>query len=96
VAAAIETQAIDSVELHGSMGSLKEIIERNLGVNQMPELFCFGLLETFDIRDLAALVAPRPAKFLDVSDRAREELSPLASWYELLVGQPFDPLAMAP
>ncbi|MBN1442941.1 MAG: acetylxylan esterase [Planctomycetes bacterium] len=84
VAAAIETEAIDSVELRGSMGSLREIIERNLSVNQAPELFCFGLLETFDIRDIAALVAPRTAEFLEASDRAREELAPLAAWRELL------------
>jgi len=29
-------------------------------VELSPELFCFGLLEHFDVKQLAALVAPRP------------------------------------
>ena len=60
VAAGLEEKAISGVELHGALGSLKEIIETNRGVNLWPELFCFGLLEAFDVKQLAALVAPRP------------------------------------
>ncbi len=33
---------------------------QNRKFEQMPELFCFGLLEAFDIEQLRALVAPRP------------------------------------
>jgi hypothetical protein len=33
---------------------LKEVIEKNLGVNTAPELFCFGLLESFDIPQINA------------------------------------------
>ena len=29
-------------------------------VSAAPELFCFGLLEWFDVKQLTALVAPRP------------------------------------
>lgn len=58
-AAAVETEAIREVKLTRSMSSLKEILRRNLGVNDAPELFCFGLLEWFDIPQLKALVAPR-------------------------------------
>jgi dienelactone hydrolase len=60
VAAGLEVKAIGGVELHGALASLKEVIRRNATVVEMPELFCFGLLEAFDIEQLAALVAPRP------------------------------------
>ncbi|MEW6305577.1 MAG: hypothetical protein AB1705_19030 [Verrucomicrobiota bacterium] len=59
VASALEDKAIASAELHGALGSLKEVIERNLGANQYPEMFCFGLLEAFDVPQLKALSAPR-------------------------------------
>jgi len=60
VAAAVETGAIQEVKLHQGMASLRETIERNMEVTAAPELFCFGLLEWFDVKQLAALVAPRP------------------------------------
>ncbi len=62
VAAAMEEKAIGRVELHESLGSLKEVIHNNWTFIQGPELFCFGLLEAFDIEHLAALVAPRPVR----------------------------------
>ena len=91
VAAALEEKAIGRVELHDSLGSLREVIERNWGANQTPELLCFGLLETFDVEQIAALVAPRPVRFVKPSDRAKKELGELSAWYEML-GSPFDPL----
>jgi len=90
VAAALEQEAIGRVELDDSLGSLKEVIEENRTVREMPELFCFGLLELFDIKHLAALVAPRPVIFHEPSDRAKTELADLAPWYRLL-GSPFEP-----
>ena len=45
------------------MKSLKEVIQQNMTVDQAAELFCFGLLEWFDIPQLAALAAPRPVQF---------------------------------
>ncbi len=59
VAAALEPRAIGSLELHGSMASLKEVIEQGQSADQVPELFCFGLLEAFDVPQLIAMVAPR-------------------------------------
>jgi hypothetical protein len=59
VAAGMEPKSLDALELRGSIGSLKEIIEKNWGVNEKPEMFCFGLLEAFDIPQLEALVSPR-------------------------------------
>lgn len=60
VAAALEEEAISGLQLEESFGSLREVIERDLGANQAPELFCFGLLESFDIPQIEALVRPRP------------------------------------
>jgi dienelactone hydrolase len=73
-AAAIDPKHVAGVQLHDSLGSLKEVIEQNMAVNQKPELFCFGLLEHFDIRHIAALVAPRPVALMQPSERARREL----------------------
>ncbi|MCB9385415.1 MAG: acetylxylan esterase [Bryobacterales bacterium] len=64
VAGALETQAISGLRLVESFGSLKEVIERDLGANQTPELFCFGLLEKFDIPQIKALVAPRKVELV--------------------------------
>ncbi|HEY8505021.1 MAG TPA: hypothetical protein VIL46_10600, partial [Gemmataceae bacterium] len=58
-AAALEPGAIGGVELHNSWGSLKELIEKNVTVNQMPEPFCFGLLEEFDIPQLVELAGAK-------------------------------------
>jgi dienelactone hydrolase len=78
VAAALEEKAIAGVELHDPLASLKEVIERGDDYTKSPELFCFGLLESFDLKQIAALVAPRPVKLEGASDRARSELSATA------------------
>jgi dienelactone hydrolase len=46
------------LEMHDSLGSLCEIIERNWSVNEYPEAFCFGLLQHCDIDDLVTLAKP--------------------------------------
>jgi hypothetical protein len=91
VAAAIEPEAIGSLELTGALASFKQLIEDNVAVEPQPELFAFGLLAEFDVRDLVALVAPRPVLFREATDRAAGELAPLAPWYALLGGT-FRPL----
>ena len=58
-AAALDQRTIDSLELHRPYTSLKDVIRDNGSVQQTPEVFCFGLLEVADIRQLLALVAPR-------------------------------------
>jgi hypothetical protein len=95
VAAGLEERAIARVELSGSHGSLKEVIEQNATVEQMPELFCFGLLEAFDVNQLVALCAPRPVRFREPSARVRSEVAGLKGWYATL-GTDFDPLAEPP
>jgi hypothetical protein len=78
--------------MHGSLGSLKEVIEQGGGVNTTPEQFCFGLLEQTDIGRLAMLIAPREVRFAEPSERLRKELAASKDWYKLL-GKDFDPLA---
>lgn len=73
VAAGLEDQAIGGVELRDPLGSLKELLEQNRSFDQMPELFCFGLLEEFDVRQLAGLIAPRRVLLSAASDRVRKE-----------------------
>lgn len=59
-AAALERHAISKIETRDSFGSLKDILTTNLSVDKAPELFCFGLLESFDIPLLRQLSAVRP------------------------------------
>jgi hypothetical protein len=59
VAAGLDEDVIGDLELYGALGTLKELLEQDRSVEQMPEMFCFGLLEAFDIKQLFALAAPR-------------------------------------
>jgi hypothetical protein len=60
-AGALEPHAISAVDPRNCASSLKEILEKNISVNEAPEIFCFGLLESFDIADLRHMSrAPRP------------------------------------
>ena len=59
VAAALEPDAISGVELHDSWRTLREVFERNVSAQQMPEMFTFGLLEEFDVPQIEQLVSPR-------------------------------------
>jgi hypothetical protein len=90
VAAALEPQMIGAVDLSGALSSFKQLIDEDIAVEKLPELFPFGLLAEFDVAEIAALVAPRPVAFHDHSERGRRELSPLRPWYALF-GATFDP-----
>lgn len=81
--AGLDGASVRDLEVTGALGSLKEVLEQNKSVDQAPELFCFGLLEEFDICQLAALAAPRPVLFHEPSERAKAELAPLAAWNAL-------------
>ncbi|MCZ2148153.1 MAG: alpha/beta hydrolase family protein [Bryobacterales bacterium] len=54
VAAALEP-SIQGATLHDSLRSLKQILQEDLTAEKWPEFFCFGLLEKFDIPQIAAL-----------------------------------------
>jgi len=58
--AAVQSNAISALKMHDPMRSLKEIIRENKGANELPEMMCFGLLESFDLPQIEALIAPRP------------------------------------
>ncbi|RUL83891.1 alpha/beta hydrolase family protein [Tautonia sociabilis] len=60
IASAIDPEAVGGLTLHQPMTSLKEIVEEGRPFQQSPELFCFGLLESFDLPQIEELVAPRP------------------------------------
>ncbi len=90
-AGALEEKGIRQVEIVSPLGSFKELIETNRGFETSPELFCFGLLASFDVKDLATLVAPRPVIIRDPLERAKAEFSGLSNWYETL-GVKHDPL----
>jgi hypothetical protein len=90
VAAALEPQAVASVDLNGALVSFQQLIDEDVAVEKLPELFPFGLFAEFDIAQIAALVAPRPLVFHDDSDRARRELAPLGAWYSRF-GATFEP-----
>jgi len=55
VAAAIETDAIAGWKTVRPLTSLRDPILRDMTVIEAPELFCFGLLESFDLQQLAEL-----------------------------------------
>jgi hypothetical protein len=76
--AALEPDQVDEVELHRPLGSLKQVIEEGRIYSKSPELFCFGLLRSFDIKDIAALVAPRPIRIVEPDERASSELGQIA------------------
>ncbi len=57
VAAALEPDTIKNHEARQGLASLKSVIEQDWTVTKAPELFCFGLLEKFDVPQLQRLAA---------------------------------------
>ena len=48
-AAAADGEGMTRIRLFDDLKTLKTVLKRDISVNQQPELFCFGLLEQFDI-----------------------------------------------
>jgi len=92
VASAISTKGIAAVNLNGSLGSLREVIELQWDIPKSPELLCFGLLKEFDLVQIAALSAPREITFREPSERVKSEMKPLVTFYATL-GAKFQGLA---
>lgn len=63
-ATALEPNLITRCERHGEVTSLKDVIKVNMEVTGGPELFCFGLLEHFDIPQLIRLAGERRVRNL--------------------------------
>jgi len=74
VAAALSSSAIDAVETWHCPASLREVIEQNKGMNEIPEALCFGLFKALDITQLAAMIVPRSILFHEASQRVEENV----------------------
>jgi hypothetical protein len=91
LATAIEPEAIAGARLAGAPATLKQLVDDDKTAEDLPELFPFGLLAEFDVRQLVALAAPRPVIFEQADERARRELEALIAWYALFDAD-FDPV----
>lgn len=69
--------SLERIELTQPLGSLKQVLEQDRTFDQSPELFCFGLLEAFDVRQLVEIVGWRKILVHDPSDRAKAEFKGL-------------------
>ncbi|MFP6763185.1 MAG: hypothetical protein VB858_06195, partial [Planctomycetaceae bacterium] len=58
-AAAVDGGGMNHIHLVDGMKTLKTILTSDISVNQQPELFCFGLLEKFDIPLLKPMAGAR-------------------------------------
>ncbi len=59
VAAALDPGDVDAVVAEDIPPTLKLLIADNVEYTACPHLFCFGLLERFDVRELVAMAMPR-------------------------------------
>ncbi|HBO43221.1 MAG TPA: hypothetical protein DD670_04660 [Planctomycetaceae bacterium] len=55
VATVLDPRLVDGLQTRESLESLKDVIRNNWTFEQMPEAFCFGLLEVVDIEQLRRL-----------------------------------------
>ncbi len=88
VATALEEKISGAIAVEVPV-SLKLLIENKVPYNDCPSLFCFGLLEEFDVRELIGLIIPRQVSLIcpegDPS-RVNEELAPVRKLYKLVTG----------
>jgi len=59
VAVALEPGLVDGLETRNNLDSLKDVVRRNWEFGQMPEAFCFGLLDVADVEQLKTLSEDR-------------------------------------
>ena len=93
-AAALADTRLNRVVTIEGFASLKQLIESQTPYEDCPSLFCFGLLEAFDIRELIGLLAPLPVDILDPqADRSRlvAEWEPLCDLYAQLGYRGYQP-----
>jgi hypothetical protein len=75
---------VESVEVHHTYGSLRELLDQGRTFPEAPELFTFGLLKEFDLLGITELVAPRKVSLQGVEPQVAEQFASLKSWYALL------------
>ncbi len=83
-AAAISSEGqLAEVVVTDSLGSLKQLIEQKDSYSDAPDMFTFGLLEQFDIKQITALIAPTKVTFSVPSERVKREIDGMGSWWKL-------------
>ncbi len=90
-AAALEPDTVKRLITVDLPASLKLLIEENDKYDRHPSLFCFGLLEQFDVREMLAMVAPRQVDLLKTAggkERIDKELTPLTALWKAAGGEP--------
>jgi hypothetical protein len=83
VAAALDEQHVEELLTVALPASLKLLVEERVEYADCPELFCFGLLEQFDIREILGMCAARKITLQQTAgspERLERELAPLASF----------------
>jgi hypothetical protein len=80
VAAALGGDAIGGVELIDPWPSLHEVLRRDMAVEEAPELFCFGLLERFDLVPIAGLASPGGVVVRSSDKDVKHAWSALGAW----------------
>ena len=92
--AVLSRVTVENILLVDSFASLKQLTEEVMLYDECPSLFCFGLLEAFDIRELIGLTAPTPVTIgkphADMS-RIYQEWNPLSECYARLGTRDFHP-----
>ena len=76
---------IEAVELFGLPVSLKLLIENKIEYKNCPELYCFGLLRYFDIKELIGMAFPANIHISDLMgsmERAEMEFSQLKKSFQ--------------
>ena len=68
MASALYDGEVDEVVLHRGLSSLRRLIDAPGRYESMSSLFCFGLLQSFDIEDLIALIHPARVDLRSVAD----------------------------
>lgn len=81
--AAMEESMIERVVAVDALASLKLLFEDQALYEDCPSLYCFGLLESFDVRELVGLVAPRPVDLVRPSGTSARVDAELMSLREL-------------
>ncbi len=59
IAAGCRPTLFKNVSVHRELESLKQVIKENWSAERCPEMFCFGVLEAFDIPQIKALFSAR-------------------------------------
>jgi hypothetical protein len=76
VAASLEWDDIDKVTCRKPLASFEQLIERGTDVSESPELFCFGLLEQFDIVTLVNTCKGTAVTIVDPDEQAWRTFHP--------------------